>query len=253
MRVAVAGGTGLVGRHVVGALAAAGHEPVVLARSVGVDLTTGDGLDAALAGVTAVIDVSNVVTTSRRAAVTFFETATTNLLDAGFRAGVRHHVILSIVGVDRVDLGYYEGKRRQEEIARDSGRPVSILRATQFHEFAEQTLDRFAAGPLVLVPRMRTQPIAAREVADALVALVAGPAVGRAPDLAGPDVHELPDLVRAVLRARGRRVWLMTVRLPGRAGKAMADGALLPTGDGLRGTLRGTQTFDEWLHAGMPA
>lgn len=249
MRVAVAGGTGLVGRYVVTALDAAGHEAVVIARSAGVDLTAGTGLDAALKRADAVIDVSNVVTSSRRAAVAFFETATTNLLDAGFRAGVRHHVILSIVGLERVDLGYYEAKRRQEEIALASGRPVSILRATQFHEFAEQTLERFALGPLVVVPRMRTQPVAAREVADALVAMVAGPAVGRAPELAGPQVHELPDLVRAVLQARGRRTRVLAFRLPGRAGTAMVDGGLLPTGDGPRGT----QAFDDWLRGTVTA
>lgn len=245
MRVAVAGGTGLVGRFVVSALEATGHETVVLARSVGVDLTTGAGLDAALKRADAVIDVSNVTTASRAASVRFFEAATTNLLDAGFRAGVRHHVVLSIVGIDRVDLGYYAGKRRQEELALAGGRPVSILRATQFHEFADQTLDRFTMGPFAAVPRMRTQPVAAREVAEALVALLTGPAVGRAPDLAGPQVHELPDLVRAVLQARGRRTRVLAFRLPGKAGAAMADGGLLPTEDGPRGT----QTFDEWLHA----
>ncbi|HEV7206416.1 MAG TPA: NAD-dependent epimerase/dehydratase family protein [Jatrophihabitans sp.] len=249
MRVAVVGGTGVVGRYVVPALRAAGHEPVVVARSLGVDVTTGAGLDAALERADGVVNVSNVTTASRKAAVAFFEAATTSLLDAGFRAGVRHHVILSIVGIDRVDLGYYAGKRRQEQLALDSGRPVTILRATQFHEFAEQTLDRFAKGPLAVVPRMRTQPVAAREVAGALAALVAAEPVGLAPELAGPEVRELPDLVRAVLQARARPERVLAFRLPGRAGRAMVDGGLLPSGDGPRGT----QTFDQWLRATAPA
>ncbi|MDX3428301.1 MULTISPECIES: SDR family oxidoreductase [unclassified Streptomyces] len=108
MRVAVAGGTGVVGRLVVGELAAAGHEPVVLARSHGVDLLTGEGLDAALDGVEAVIDVSNRKAVSRGRAVAFFGSVSRNLLDAGARAGVHHHVALSIVGIDRVGHGYYQ-------------------------------------------------------------------------------------------------------------------------------------------------
>src|SRR5689334_17253584 len=103
MRIAVAGGTGVVGRHLTTALAAAGHEPVVLARSAGVDLTTGSGLAVALEGVEAVVDVSNVTTTRRGPTEAFFAAATGRLVDAARRAGVGHLVVLSIVGVDRVD------------------------------------------------------------------------------------------------------------------------------------------------------
>lgn len=142
MRIAVAGGTGWVGRRVVEQVRAMGADPVVLARSAGVDLTTGAGLDAALVGVTAVIDVSNVTATSRSRAVRFFEAVTSTLLSAGARAGVRHHVALSIVGCDRVDFGYYAGKRRQEELVLAAGTLGTVLRATQFHEFAAQTLER---------------------------------------------------------------------------------------------------------------
>ncbi|WP_404795779.1 SDR family oxidoreductase [Streptomyces pristinaespiralis] len=125
MRVAVAGGTGLAGRHVVGELRAAGHEPVVLARSNGVDVTTGQGLAEALAGVEAVIDVTNAATLSRRKAVAFFEAASRHLLAAGERAGVRHHVVLSIVGIERVGHGYYQGRSarsRSWRAARSRGR-----------------------------------------------------------------------------------------------------------------------------------
>jgi uncharacterized protein YbjT (DUF2867 family) len=247
MRIAVAGGTGVVGRHLVAALRGAGHEPVVLARSVGVDLTTGAGVDDALRGVGAVVDVSNVATTRRSAAEAFFAAATGSLLEAGRRAGVGHHVVLSIVGVDRVELGYYLGKRLQERLVLDSGVPVTVLRATQFHEFAGQLLDR-VAGPVALVPRMRVQPVAAREVAGALAGLVAGPAVGRAPEIAGPEEHDLVDLARRYLRARGRRRPVLAVPLPGAAGRQIADGALLPDESGARGR----ETFDHWL-AGLSA
>jgi uncharacterized protein YbjT (DUF2867 family) len=247
MRIAVAGGTGLVGRHVVDAVAGAGHEPVVLARTRGVDITTGAGLGEALATVEAVIDVSNITTTRRRTSVAFFTAGTQQLLAAGQRAGVRHHVALSIVGVDRVDLGYYEGKRAQEELVLDGLAPGSVLRATQFHEFPGQLLAR-ARGPLALVPSMRVQPVAAREVAAALVALAGGPAEGMAAELAGPAEHEMVDLARRVVRANGQRRRVVGIRMPGAAGRAMADGALLPTGPGPRGRL----TFEQWLTVGTP-
>ena len=117
------------------------------------------------------------------------------------------------------------------------------MRATQFHEFAGQILDRFAVGPIAPAPRMRIRPVAAREVAEVLADLGTAPAAGRVPDLAGPQIHELPDLMARVLRARKQRRWLVPVRLPGRAGRAMAEGGLLP---GAAARL-GTCTFDAWL------
>jgi uncharacterized protein YbjT (DUF2867 family) len=242
MQIAVAGGTGCVGSHVAEALRDGGDEPVVLSRSTGVDLTTGAGLDEALRGVSVVIDVSNVSTLKREASIRFFEAATRQLLAAGDRAGVAHHVALSIVGIDRVDSGYYAGKRRQEELVLSGQLPASVLRATQFHEFAGQILDR-GHGPVALVPRMRTQPVAAREVAHALVALTRRTPVGLAPELAGPEALELTDLAGRLLRARGSHRVVVPIRVPGKAGAAMASGALLPTGPGPRGV----QTFDEWL------
>lgn len=242
MRIAVAGGTGLVGRYVVTALIDAGHDPVVLSRTQGVDLASGTGLDQALTGAQVLVDVSNVATLSRRRSVEFFSRSTQNLQQAGTRAGVRHLVVLSIVGVDRVDTGYYAGKLRQEELALAGPIDASVLRATQFHQFAEQMLAR-SRGPVAVVPRMRVQPVAAREVANALVTLALGPAVGHAPELAGPERQELVDMVRRLLQARGLRRRLLPVRVPGAAGRAMADGALLPTEPGPRGR----QTYDEWL------
>jgi uncharacterized protein YbjT (DUF2867 family) len=247
MRIAVAGGTGLVGRYVVTELIDAGHDPVVLSRTQGVDLVSGTGLDQVLKDAQVLIDVSNVATLSRKRSEEFFAAGTRNLQEAGARAGVRHHLVLSIVGVDRVDSGYYAGKRRQEELAMSGPIPASVLRSTQFREFAQQVLAR-SRGPVAVVPRMRIQPIAAREVANALVTLSLGPAVGHAPELAGPEEQELVEMARRLAKARGLRRRLLPIRVPGHAGRAMAEGALLPTEPGTRGRL----TFDEWLEHAVP-
>lgn len=236
-----------MGRYVVEALRAQGDEPAVLARARGVDLRTGAGLDAAMAGAAALVDVSNITTARGAAAEAFFRAVTQRLLDAGERAGVGHHVVLSVVGVDRVPWGYYRAKLRQEEAARAGPVPATVLRATQFHEFAGQLLDR-SRGPVAVLPRMRVQPVAAREVGAALAALaVAPPAAAAEPaELAGPEVHGLIDLARRTVRARGGRTRVLGVRLPGAAGRQLTGGGLLP-GPGAR---RVGPAFADWLAAG---
>lgn len=235
MKIAVAGGTGVVGRHVVDVARERGHDVVVLARAEGVDLTTGAGLAERLVGVAAVVDVTSVATQKRAEAEEFFGAVTRHLQ----AAGAAHVVALSIVGIDDVDTGYYAGKRLQERLLAEGDVPWSVLRATQFHEFAEQALHFVRVGPFSLVPRMLSQPVAAREVAEALVDLAETGPSGRVPDLAGPERHDMVDLARRV--AAGRRV--VPVRVPGQAGRAMRSGALCPTGDGPRGRI----TFDAWL------
>jgi uncharacterized protein YbjT (DUF2867 family) len=242
MRIAVAGGTGVAGRYVVEAARAAGHETVVISRSAGVDLLTGPGLARALDGADAVIDVSNTETLSRSRAVQFFSAVTRRLLAAEAEAGVRHHVALSIVGIDRVPAGYYAGKLAQEALIEAGPVPWTVLRATQFHEFPAQLLDR-VKGPVKPVPAGPAATVAAREVAGHLLALATGPAQGRAPDLAGPEVHPLPVQVRQVMHALGRRGVVVPVRPPGKTGTLLAHGALLPAGPGPRGQ----QTFVAWL------
>ncbi|SOD71400.1 uncharacterized protein YbjT [Jatrophihabitans sp. GAS493] len=241
----MAGGTGVVGRHVVAALRGAEYEPVVISRSNGVDLTTGLRLAEALSGCAGVIDVSNVNTSSRKTSVDFFSRVTENLIAASTAAGVQHLIALSIVGIDDVDFAYYEGKRRQEQMLLASGAPVTIQRATQFHEFAGQILARTQKGPLALVPKMLTQPVAAAEVGDLLAELVPTQPAGRGVDFGGPERHELPELVRKFLAANQEKVRVVPVRIPGSAGRAMANGALT-TGAGARIS---TITFDQWLAA----
>ncbi|WP_432487395.1 SDR family oxidoreductase [Kineococcus sp. SYSU DK018] len=236
MRVAVAGGTGLVGGLVVAQVQAAGLQAVPLARSRGVDLVSGRGLDVALRGADAVVDVSSTAGASRRAAVGFFEAATANLLAAAQRAGVRHAVVLSVVGADVVDLGHYLGKRRQEELLAQGPVPWTLLRATQFHEFATQLLERFR-GPVVPVPVMTSRPVAAREVAARLVDLVQRPAAGVVPPIAGPETMRVHEAARRTLAARGRRRFVVPVRLPGAVGAALAGGALLPVGPHVTGAV----------------
>jgi uncharacterized protein YbjT (DUF2867 family) len=243
MRIAVAGGTGAVGRHVVEAARERGHEAVVLSRSQGVDLVSREGVVEAVRAADAVVDVASVQTRDSMASEAFFGAVTRGLLDAERRESVGHHVVLSIVGIDAAPEGYYAGKVLQERLVVEGRVPWTILRATQFHEFAQQIHGAVTVGPVTLVPRMRSQPVAAREVAERLVELVeAGPS-GRVADLGGPQEKRMVDMVRDYARRTGSRGPVVQVPLPGAFGRAMRDGSLL-TGPGAD---RGRQTFDEWL------
>jgi uncharacterized protein YbjT (DUF2867 family) len=243
MKVAVAGGTGLMGSLVVGSLRAAGHEPVILSRTAGVDLRRWLDPDR-LYGASRLIDVTNIRTTRKGSSIRFFETATRNLFVACRRAGIRHHVALSVVGAQQVDFGYYFGKRRQEELVLDGPVPSTLVRSTQFYEFARQLVAR--SGPVVLVPKMLCRPVAAQDVADLLVATVLGDPAGRIVEIAGPEDRQMVDMVRSLIEADGPRRLVVPVKLPGAAGDGMTGGGLLPTGPGPRGT----ETFDQWLVRG---
>ncbi len=245
MRIAIAGGTGTVGRLVTDAVRRHDHEPVVISRSTGIDLLTGEGLDTVLDGVHAVIDVTNTTSMSAAASIRFFQTVTQGLLAAEQRAGVHHHVVLSIVGIDSTETGYgyYQGKRAQEHAVQEGPVPFSLVRATQFHEFARQMFERVKIGPFVLVPTMRTQPIAAAEVAERLVELAEGAPAGRVADIAGPRVERMAELARRYGRAAGLAGRVVEVSLPGSAGHQMRDGSLLA---GTSAQLRGPE-FAVWL------
>lgn len=191
MRIAVIGGTGVVGRHTVEALRRLGHDTVVVARSRGVDISTGEGLDDALVRVDAVIDVTNIQGPDAEATRNLFAAATRNLLAAEQRARVRHHVLLSIVGIDRVEGNpHFAGKRRQEQLLSDSPVPVTIQRATQFHEFAWQVVQWTRHGQVATVPPLLVQPVAAADVGDVLAEIATRAPQGRAADLAGPEPQD---------------------------------------------------------------
>jgi len=247
MRAAVIGGTGLVGRHTVSALQRAGHEAAVVSRSSGVDVLTGEGLDAALAGVDAVVDVTNSAAPTAEEAEAFFGTATERLLAAGQRAGVRHHVVLSITNIDRIDgNAHYAGKRRQEEVALGGPVPATIVRATQFHEFAGMVVDWMRRGDEAQIAPLLLQPVAAADVGDVLAEVAAGPPQGRAPDLAGPETQDMVDMARRTLAARGESVRLIPTWRSGLFGPEMAGEVMLPGPD----ARLGPTTFDAWLAAG---
>ncbi|WP_251449412.1 SDR family oxidoreductase [Microbacterium sp. Marseille-Q6648] len=248
MKIAVAGGTGLIGTMVVAEARTRGHDVAVVARSTGVDLVAGTGVAEALAGTDVVIDVTNVSTLKADAATAFFSAVTRSLLEAEHAAGVTRHVALSIVGVDRAPHDYYAGKRAQELLVEKAPLDWTILRATQFHEFAPQMYAAAKAGPLHLAPRMRTQPIAAREVAARLVDLAEGPARGYV-EIAGPREESLVDMVRRFARASGHRGWIPSIPLPGPLGRAQRDGTLLPGPD----AERGSETFTAWLARTAPS
>jgi uncharacterized protein YbjT (DUF2867 family) len=245
MKIVVAGATGSLGTQVVEAVHAAGHEPVSVSRGAGVDLISGSGLAKALQDASAVIDASATSSTSTKAAIEFFTTVTRNLLAAERAAGVPHHVAVSIIGAAKVNANYYAGKAAQETLLQAEPGGWSLLRTTQFHEFAKQLVGHGKLGPFQGVPTMRSQPIAAAEVAVELVAIASGDPRGIEPELAGPQEERMADLVRRYLAATGSRRPVIELSIPGAWGRGMRDGSLLPK----PGTRLARQTFDEWLAA----
>ena len=250
MRIAVAGATGNIGKLTVAALTRDGHEVVPISRSQGVDLTTGAGLDAALAGVDAVIDATNAPATGREETVAYFGATTGNLLAAGQRAGVRHHVLLSIAGVHGVEgNAHYAGKREQERLVEAGPVPSTIVPATQFHDFAEMIVGWVEQDGVAPVPPLLLQPIAPADVAEVLARVAVGEPQGRHVDIAGPDPQDLVDMARRTLAARGRNVKLVPTWDGPLFGAAMAGNVLLPGKD----AWLAPTTFEKWLAQQGPA
>lgn len=243
MRIAVAGGTGTLGRQVVEKIAALGHVPIVLSRSAGCDLTNKNSVKQWLVDAQAVIDVSGSATTSASASMRYFTTSTANLVSVGREAGVQNHVALSIVGAAEIDSGYYAGKAAQERMLQMLDGGYTILRTTQFHEFVGQNIDRLSAGPVQMAPKMRLQPIAGSEVAAALVDLAIEPAQGVVQDLAGPQEENMPDLFAQYLQHQGKSSKIVEIPVPGAMGKAMRNGGILPQAS----ARLGQETFSDWL------
>jgi uncharacterized protein YbjT (DUF2867 family) len=243
MRVAVAGGTGLVGRHTVEALKGGNHEAIALSRSHGVDLLTGEGIDNAMVGVEAVIDVTSVETPDREATRKLFGTMTKNLLAAEERASVKHHVLLSILGLDLIEgNAHYAGKRVQEELVASSSIPHTIVRAAQFHDFAEMLVNWVKTPEGSIVPPLLIQPVAVSDVAETLAEIAVGQPIGHL-DLAGPETQDLVDMARRTLAAKGYSVKLIPSWEGGFYGVEAAGDILLPDSD----ARIAPTTFDEWL------
>lgn len=235
----VTGGTGTLGRGVVTRLIAAGHEVRVLSRraagrvpggtamrgtgwTVG-DLYTGAGLDEALSGVAAVVHCASDLRRTRRDLA-----GTRNLIAAAARHGGPHIVYISIVGIDRIPLGYYRVKLEAERLIGESGLPWTIMRATQFHDLILYFSQLLARLPVMMVPAgISFQPVDPDEVAGRLIQLAAGGPAGRVPDLGGPEILTAADLVRAYLRASGRKRPVLPIRLPGKVAGAYRRGANL--------------------------
>jgi uncharacterized protein YbjT (DUF2867 family) len=243
MRIAVAGATGNIGSRVVGALERGGHEVVRISRSNGVDLLTGDGLDDALARVDAVVDASNAPALDREAIVEYLGTTTRNLLAAEERAGVRHHVLLSIVGIHKIEGNdHYDGKKEQERLIEAGQVPWTIVPFTQFHDFAEMVASWTEKDGVATIAPLLVRPVAPADVAEVLAEVVVGPPQGRHIDVAGPDQQDFVDMARRTHLARGRTVKLVPT-WQGMFGLAMSGDALLPGPDA-----RTTPTsFEEWL------
>ncbi|MFG2892189.1 SDR family oxidoreductase [Streptomyces sp. NPDC048248] len=242
----VTGGTGTLGRLVVPLLRAAGRDVRVLSRQprepgdgidhVTGDLRTGEGVAAAVEGAGTVLHLAGGPKGD--------EEATSHLVEAASRAGVRHVVYISVIGADKVPLSWFAAKLGAERAVAESGLPWTTLRAAQFHDLALTVVEKMAKLPVIPVPGgLRFQPVDAREVAARLVELTLGEPAGLVPDLAGPKVYGMAELSGGYLEARGKRRLMMPVRMPGKAGRAYRAGANLS----VEGAQVGKRTWEDFL------
>jgi uncharacterized protein YbjT (DUF2867 family) len=247
-RIAVAGATGRVGHHVVDVLTEQGHQVVPMSRTHGVDVITGEGLAAALAGVECVIDTATGPSPEQQAATEFFTTAAGNLQEAGQQAGVQRLVVVSIIGIDRATGGYGAAKQAHERAIRSGPIPVRVLRAAQFHELVGLLVDWGTQGDVAYVPVMRTQLVAARTVAEVLASLATGPGTGgeEYTEVAGPREERLVEMARLLAARRGYPAKIEEVTDESDPDQVLGmNGGLLPG----RGAILGGPTFPEWLES----
>jgi uncharacterized protein YbjT (DUF2867 family) len=251
MKIVVIGGSGLIGSKLCKKLAERGHQAVAASPRSGVNAVTGDGLDAALTGAQVVVDVSNAPSWEDAAVMKFFDSSTRNLLAAEARAGVRHHVALSVVGTERLqESGYFRAKLVQENLIAASGIPYTIVRATQFDEFIGGIAQEATDGQVVRLPSALMQPISADDVAAALADYTLGPALNRIVEIAGPEALGIDEIVRRFLIATGDARRVITDQKAPYYGVKVSERSLTPDhADRLAPT-----HFDEWLgqhaHAG---
>ncbi|MBO0877284.1 MAG: NAD(P)H-binding protein, partial [Pseudonocardia sp.] len=245
-KIAVAGATGRVGRHVTGVLTERGYDVVPISRASGVDVITGAGLGAALSGADAIIDAATGPSPEQQAATEFFTTAARNLQQAGQRAGAGRVIAVSIIGTDRFTAGYGAAKIAHEGVTLAGPVPGHVLRAAQFHEFVAQLVEWGTRGDVAYVPRMRCQPVAARAVAEVLADLATGPELPAGPftEVAGPREESMVAAAELLAARRG-----LPVTIEGVTDQADPDhelnqnGALLPG----PGAILAGPDFATWL------
>jgi len=244
MKVVVIGGTGLIGSRVVSKLTEHDQEAVAAAPSTGVNTLTGQGLDEVLKGAEVIVDVSNSPSFEERPAMDFFTTSTMNLLKYGAAAGVGHLVALSVVGTDRLsESPYFRAKIAQEKLLKESGARYSIVHATQFFEFVNGIADISTVGNQVHLAPVLIQPMAADDVATAVVRVSTGAPVNGMVEVAGPEKFRLDELLRRYLSAIGdsREVVIDPNALY--AGARLSERTLVPKDDAALGEIR----FEDWL------
>jgi uncharacterized protein YbjT (DUF2867 family) len=244
MKIVVIGGTGLVGSKLVAKLGEHGHEAIAASPATGVNTLTGEGLADAVAGASAVVDVSNAPSWEDAAVLEFFDTSTRNLLAAEAAAAVAHHVALSVVGTERLtDSGYFRAKLTQETLIEESSIPYSIVRATQFFEFMNSIAADATDDDTVRLPPALIQPIAADDVAAALGRIAVGPPLNGIGEIAGPDRFRLDELIRERLGATGDPRRVVTDPHAAYFGITPGERTLLPGADAHIAHTR----FEDWL------
>ena len=244
MKIVVIGGSGLIGSKVVNKLREAGHEVVAASPASGVNTITGDGLDAAMAGTQVVLDVANSPSFEDKAVLEFFQTSGRNLLAAESKAGVKHHVALSVVGTDRLsESGYFRAKIAQEALIRDSGIPYTIVHSTQFFEFLGSIAQSGADGDSVHLSPAFVQPIASDDVAAAVADYTLGQPRNGVVEIAGPERVRLSDLVARYLKATNDKRTVVPDAHARYFGAELKDDTLVPGPNPRIGAL----DFDAWF------
>lgn len=244
MKILVIGGTGLIGSKLVKRLAEAGHQAIAASPATGVNTVTGEGLDAALAGVDTVVDVANSPSFEDEAVLAFFQASGRNLLAAEARAGVRHHVALSVVGTQRLaESGYFRGKIAQEALIQAGKIPYTIVHSTQFFEFLGGILQAGAVGNEVRLSPAFVQPIASDDVAQAMADFAVGRPLNGTVEIAGPQRVRLADLVLDYMGKIGDTRTVVADRRARYFGALLDDSTLVPGTSPRLGTI----DFDTWF------